>query len=113
MNDTPIAMQDTNALQQQSDPQWQSTGTPKSEAGQRGDDATSAQATHTAQVTGPVEYRAGDGPTLCVPEGPVTIDLTETDATLSWDADDARQSTAIPRDEFKRYLDSGAIRLDA
>ena len=64
-----------------------------------------------ALIRGEVEFRAGDGVMLPIPDGPVEIDLAEDSATLSWHDGKDAQSTAITRDEFDRYVAEGKIRL--
>lgn len=65
-----------------------------------------------ALIRGEVEFRAGDGVMMPIPDGPVEIDLSDEDSvTLSWlDGNDAG-STAITRDEYDRYVKEGKIRL--
>jgi hypothetical protein len=63
----------------------------------------------TAQVHGKVEYRLGDGPLLRVPAGPITIDMGDDDVTLSWAQEQTRQSAALPRSDFARYVAARAI----
>ena len=65
--------------------------------------------TRTAQIVGTVEYREGDGPTIAIRPGPVEVELTINDATLSWEDEDTRGSAAMPLSEFKRYRSEGAI----
>ena len=65
--------------------------------------------TRTAQIVGKVEYREGDGPTIAIRPGPVEVELTINDATLSWEDEDTRGSAAMPLSEFKRYRSEGAI----
>ena len=64
-----------------------------------------------ALIRGEVEFRAGDGVMMPIPNGPVEIELTDESATLSWHDGDDAQSTAITRDEFDRYVTDGKIRL--
>ncbi|MFT3718992.1 hypothetical protein [Pseudorhodoferax sp.] len=68
--------------------------------------------TQTAQITGTVEYRAGDGPMQTIPKGPVEIVATALDATISWQDGGLSNSAAVPIDEFQRYVAQGDIRLD-
>lgn len=69
--------------------------------------------TQRAQVQGPVDYRLGDGPLQRVPRGEIEIEVGEADVTLSWDQDETRQSTAMPKADFARYLAAKAIVVDA
>ncbi len=65
-----------------------------------------------AKVKGEVCFRVGDGVMLPIPDGPVEVDLTEESATLGWtESDGSAGSTAIPRDEYDRYVKEGKIRL--
>ncbi|WP_083441002.1 hypothetical protein [Aquincola tertiaricarbonis] len=65
--------------------------------------------THTTEVTGEVLYREGDGMPLPVPQGSVEVELTELDATLSWEEGPTRGAAAMPRSEFERFVDAGTI----
>lgn len=67
--------------------------------------------TQTATIVGKVEFRPGDGAMMRIPEGPVDIDMTRAEATLSWTDGDARGAAAIPLAEFKRYVSTGAIAM--
>ncbi len=64
-----------------------------------------------ALIRGDVEFRAGDGVMLPIPDGPIEIDLADDSATLSWHDGKVAQSTALTRDEFDRYVSEGKIRL--
>jgi hypothetical protein len=65
-----------------------------------------------ALIRGEVCFRAGDGMTLEVPDGPVDIDLADDSATLSWIDDEGNTgAAAITLDEYQRYLREGKIRL--
>lgn len=66
----------------------------------------------TAHVVGTVEYREGDGANLQVPHGPIEVEATRTDATLSWSDGPTHGSAAIPLSDYQRYVDEGAIKLD-
>ena len=66
-----------------------------------------------AQVTGKVEYREGDGPNIAIRPGPVTVETTAIDATLSWADGDTHGSAAMPLADYSRCLAEGRIRLDA
>ena len=67
--------------------------------------------TQQAIIRGEVEFRAGDGMTLPVPDGPVEIEMADDSVTLSWIEGADASSTAITRDEFDRYVNEGKIRL--
>ena len=64
-------------------------------------------------IQGKVEYREGDGPNITIRPGPVAVQLTTIDATLSWDDGKTRGSAAMPIGDFRNYVRQGAIRLDA
>ena len=66
----------------------------------------------SARIVGSVEYREGDGPMVPIPRGPVEVQLTPQDATLSWESGDARGSAAMPLSDFKRYCAEGRIEFD-
>lgn len=71
-------------------------------------------APRAAQVVGEVVSRQGDGANLVIPKGPVQIQLTAADATISWVDGDTHGLAAMPRSDFNRHLTSHAIRwLDA
>jgi len=62
-----------------------------------------------AQVRGKVEYRQGDGVTATIRPGPVEVQTTPTDATLSWSEGETHGSAAIPLQDFRNYVSQGAI----
>lgn len=64
-----------------------------------------------ARITGPVEFRAGDGPQLKIPEGDCQAMMADDSVVLSWTEDGQTLTTAIPKIEFDRYIESGAIVL--
>lgn len=63
-----------------------------------------------AKIVGRLEYRAGDGPVLMIPPGPVEIEMAEDSAVLSWGDQGNVQTTAIPIDDYQRYLREGVIK---
>ena len=67
--------------------------------------------TQQAEVTGKVEYRQGDGPTATIRPGPVEVETTPTDATLSWSDGETHGSAAMPIQDFRNYVAEGAIEL--
>jgi hypothetical protein len=67
--------------------------------------------TQQALIRGEVEFRAGDGMTLPIPDGPVEIELAEDSATVSWHDGRTASTTAITREQFDRYVSEGKIRL--
>lgn len=66
----------------------------------------------TANVVGKVEYRLGDGANAPIRRGPIEIETTQTDATLSWNDGETHANAAMPLTDFKRYVATGAIRLN-
>lgn len=69
--------------------------------------------TQQALIRGEVCFRAGDGVMLPIPPGAVEIELTDESATLSWtDAEGNTGASAIPLDEYERYVKDGKIRLN-
>ena len=67
--------------------------------------------TQLAQVTGTVEYRQGAGPPATIRPGPVDVEITPTDATLSWTEGETHGSAAMPLQDFRRYVARGAIEI--
>lgn len=65
----------------------------------------------TGYIVGKVEYRPGDGALMRIPEGPVEIETTTLEATLSWVEGETHGAAAIPMAEFRRYVSKGAITL--
>jgi hypothetical protein len=68
--------------------------------------------TQQALIRGEVQFRAGDGMMVPIPDGPVEIDMADDDSvTLSWVEGADASATAITRDEFDRYVSEGKIKL--
>lgn len=67
--------------------------------------------TQQALVRGEVEFRAGDGPMMAVPDGPVEIEVADDAVMLSWQEGADVSTTAITRAEFERYVGEGKIRV--
>jgi hypothetical protein len=65
-----------------------------------------------ARITGPVEYREGDGANITIRPGPCEVDETALDATISWTDGDSHGSAAMPIADYRRYLSNGAIQID-
>ena len=65
-----------------------------------------------AKVTGNVEYRAGDGLLILIPQGPIEVELAPDSAVISWGDAGNIQTTAIPLAEYQRYLSEGVIQSD-
>lgn len=70
-----------------------------------------------AEVVGTVEYREGDGPALRIRKGPIEVETTDMDATLSWedaasgDTGPTHGRAALPIADYRRYVSEGAIRV--
>ena len=62
-----------------------------------------------AQVKGKVEYREGDGANMTIRCGPVEVQTTSADATLSWSDGKTHGAATLPLQQFKRYIAEGAI----
>jgi hypothetical protein len=65
-----------------------------------------------ARITGKVEYREGDGANITIRLGPIQVEETALDATISWLDEDTRGSTAIPLADFRRHVSERAIQFD-
>jgi hypothetical protein len=64
-----------------------------------------------ALIKGNVEYREGDGPTIVIRPGPIEVEESELDVTLSWSDGDTHGSTAMPMADFERYVEIRAIEV--
>lgn len=62
-----------------------------------------------AHIRGLVEFRAGDGPMVRIPEGPVQIVLAEDSAVIHWEEGGAALNTAIPRTDYDEHVEAGRI----
>jgi hypothetical protein len=67
--------------------------------------------TQQALVRGEVEFRAGEGPMMAVPDGTVEIEVADDSVMLSWQEGADVSTTAITREEFDRYVEEGKIRI--
>ena len=65
----------------------------------------------TGYIVGKVEFRPGDGALMRIPKGPVEIETTRLEATLSWVEGETHGAAAMPLADFKRYVTKGAIAL--
>jgi hypothetical protein len=68
--------------------------------------------TQPAHILGTVEVRQGDGPMQAIRPGPVDVQTTDTDATLSWTEGDTHGAVAMPLTDFKRHIAKGTIRME-
>ncbi len=66
----------------------------------------------SANITGKVDYREGDGANITIRPGRVDIETTALDVTLSWVDGQTRGSAAMPIGDFRAYVASGVIVLD-
>lgn len=64
-----------------------------------------------AQIQGKVTYREGDGVQIAIRPGPVEVQSTASDVTLSWADGETRGSAAMPIGDFRRYVAEGLITL--
>ena len=64
-----------------------------------------------ARIVGNVEFRAGDGPQLKIPEGDVQVLMADDSVVLTWTESGQSLTAAIPKLEFDRYIQDGAIVL--
>ena len=67
----------------------------------------------SARITGKVEYREGDGANITIRKGPVEVEITALDVTLSWTDGASHGSAAIPLGDYQRYVASKAIQVEA
>jgi hypothetical protein len=75
-------------------------------------ETTLEEAMTTARITGKVEYREGDGASITIRPGPIEVEETALDATISWTDGDSRGSAAMPIADYRRYVATKAIRVD-
>lgn len=66
-----------------------------------------------AKVTGEVQYAVGDGPAEMIPEGPVQVEIGADSTVVSWTHEGDSQMTAIPKQDFDRYVADGLIEVAA
>jgi hypothetical protein len=68
--------------------------------------------TQTAQITGNVEYREGDGTNIKIRLGPCEVEVTAMDATITWVDGDTHGAAAIPIADYRSLVASRAIQID-
>jgi hypothetical protein len=68
--------------------------------------------TQRGRVTGKVEYREGDGANITIRPGPIQVEETELDVTISWSDSDSHGSAAMPIGDYRRYVAESAIQID-
>ncbi|SFM81598.1 hypothetical protein [Variovorax sp. OV329] len=62
-----------------------------------------------AHIRGPVEFRAGDGPLVSIPQGPVQIVLAADSAVIHWHDGNAALNAAIPLADYLEHVEEGRI----
>lgn len=62
-----------------------------------------------AHIRGVVEFRAGDGPMVRIPEGPVQIVLADDSAVIHWLEEGAGLNAAIPRVDYEEHVKAQRI----
>jgi hypothetical protein len=65
-----------------------------------------------ARITGCVQYREGDGASIAIRPGPIRVEETALDVTLSWSDLDSHGSAAMPLADYRQYLATHAIQID-
>ena len=63
------------------------------------------------RIVGNVEFRAGDGPNLKIPEGNCQILMADDSVVVTWQEGGQSLTAAIPTIEFDRYIQEGAVVL--
>lgn len=66
-----------------------------------------------AKVTGQVNYAVGDGPVETIPLGTVQLEMAADSTVVTWTHDGESNMTAIPKQDFDRYVADGLIALAA
>jgi len=66
-----------------------------------------------AQIKGKVTYREGDGVQIAIRPGPVEVQATPSDVTLSWTDGETHGSAAMPLGDFNAFVADGLITLHA
>lgn len=64
-----------------------------------------------AQIQGKVTYREGDGVLIAIRPGPVEVQPTASDVTLSWTDGETHGSAAMPIGDFRKFVADGLITL--
>ena len=62
-----------------------------------------------AQIRGKVEFRAGDGPMVAIPEGPVQVVLAADSAVIHWHDGATALNAAIPLTDYMEHVEEGRI----
>lgn len=66
-----------------------------------------------AQIKGKVTYREGDGVHMTIRPGPVEVQATASDVTLSWTDGETHGSAAMPIGDFRAFVADGSIALQS
>jgi len=64
-----------------------------------------------AQIQGKVTYREGDGVLIVIRPGPVEVQATASDVTLSWTDGETHGSAAMPIGDFRTFVAKGLIEM--
>ena len=64
-----------------------------------------------AKVTGQVQYAVGDGPVETIPEGAVELEIAADSTVVTWMHEGESMMTAIPKQDFDRYVAEGLIQV--
>ena len=62
-----------------------------------------------ARICGLVEFRAGDGPMMALPEGPVQVLLAADSAVIHWQDGGTALNAAIPLADYAEHVEEGRI----
>lgn len=69
--------------------------------------------TARAHATGPLEFRAGDGPLIHIePDFQLSLERAPASLVMSWKEDGQPMNAAIPVVQFDEYLQAGKIVID-
>ena len=62
-----------------------------------------------ARIRGVVEFRAGDGPMMTIPQGPVQVVLAADSAVIHWQDGGTALNAAIPLADYQEHVEQGRI----
>jgi len=71
--------------------------------------ADTSRPEQNAHIQGVVEFRAGDGPMVRIPPGPVQIVLAEDSAVIHWEEQGNAMNAAIPLTDYQEHVEAGRI----
>ena len=63
------------------------------------------------KVTGEVQYAVGDGPVETIPVGEVELEIAADSTVVTWMAEGESSMTAIPKQDYDRYVAEGLIKV--